>query len=99
MHPFRGSAKKLAQAATKPSMTAHTHIRDTGIKSGTHDFSSPLSNPYSIESANLAHARRMNEQRKPLVIQPTAEQARRIAEGRHQRTSGTLPWPTHGGPR
>lgn len=34
------------------------HVSDMGIKSGTHNFSSPHTNPYSIESAHLNDARR-----------------------------------------
>jgi hypothetical protein len=78
---------------------SHTHVLDTGIKNGTHDFSSPFTNPYSIESAHLAQARRDVAKMKPLHIAPTPAQAERIARGRTQRTGGQLPWPSHGGPR
>lgn len=97
LRPFRSrGVGKVAKAMKTP---AHTHVLDTGIKNGTHDFGSPFTDPYSIDSANLAQARRDLAKAKPMHIAPTAAQAARIAKGRTQRTSGQLPWPTHGGPR
>lgn len=72
------------------------HISDTGIKNGTHDFSSPHSNPYSIESAHLNDARRSLAKMQPYRSEATKKH---IATYKAPVRKNNFPWPSHGGPR